>query len=64
MTALVRTAYLDGVGDKDAFQQLLDKVTALLTTEELTRLGVEVAVDQRDVEDVAKDFLTKNALLE
>jgi osmoprotectant transport system substrate-binding protein len=63
MTALVRTAYLDSVGDKDAFQQLLDKVTALLTTEELTRLGVEVAVDQRDIADVAKDFLTQNALL-
>ena len=63
MTALVRNAYLDTVGDKDAFQQLLDKVTALLTTEELTRLGVEVAVDQRDIADVAKDFLTKNALL-
>ena len=64
MTALVRDAYLDTVGDKDAFQQLLDKVTALLTTEELTRLGVEVAVDQRDIADVAKDFLTENALLE
>jgi osmoprotectant transport system substrate-binding protein len=63
MTALVRNAYLDTVGDKDAFQQLLDKVTALLTTEELTRLGVEVAVDQRDIADVAKDFLTENALL-
>ena len=64
MTALVRNAYFDTVGDKDAFQKLLDKVTALLTTEELTRLGVEVAVDQRDIADVAKDFLTKNALLQ
>ena len=63
MTALVRDDYLAKVGDKDAFQKDLDKVTALLTTEELTRLGVEVAVDQKSIEDVAKEFLTQNALL-
>jgi len=63
MTALVRDDYLAKVGDAKAFQALLDKVSALLTTEELTRLGVEVAVNQKSEADVAKAFLTENALL-
>ena len=64
MTALVRDDLLAKVGDKAAFQKLLDDVLATLTTEELTKLGVEVAVDQKDVADVAKAFLTANGLLE
>ena len=64
MTALVRDDLLAKVGDKAAFQKLLDDVLATLTTEELTKMGVEVAVDQKDVADVAKAFLTANGLLE
>src|SRR6478736_2817576 len=60
---VVRDDYLAKLGDKDAFQKSLDKVLALLTTDELTKLGVQVAVDQKSVEDVAKEFLTANALL-
>jgi osmoprotectant transport system substrate-binding protein len=63
MTALVRDDYLAKVGDAKGFQQLLDKVTALLTTKALTDLGVKVAVDQQSEADVAKEFLTQNALL-
>jgi osmoprotectant transport system substrate-binding protein len=63
MTALVRDDYLAKVGDEKAFQALLDKVSALLTTETLTELGVKVAVDQQSEADVAKAFLTENALL-
>ena len=63
MTALVRDDLLAKVPDKAAFQKLLDGVLAKLTTEELTKLGVEVAVDQKDVADVAKAFLTANGLL-
>jgi osmoprotectant transport system substrate-binding protein len=63
MTALVRDDLLAKVGDKAAFQKLLDDVLAKLTTEELTKMGVEVAVDQKDVADVAKAFLTANGLL-
>jgi osmoprotectant transport system substrate-binding protein len=63
MTALVRDDLLEKVGDKAAFQKLLDDVTATLTTEDLTRLGVKVAVDQQDVADVAKAFLTEKGLL-
>jgi osmoprotectant transport system substrate-binding protein len=64
MTALVRDDYLAKVGDAKAFQELLDKVSALLTTEALTNLGVKVAVEQQSEADVAKAFLTENALLE
>ena len=63
MTALVRDDLLAKVDDKAAFQKLLDDVLAKLTTEQLTSLGVEVAVDQKDVSDVAKAFLTENGLL-
>ena len=63
MTALVRDDYLAKVGDAKAFQALLDKVSALLTTEALTELGVKVAVEQQSEADVAKAFLTENALL-
>jgi glycine betaine/choline ABC-type transport system substrate-binding protein len=38
-------------------------VLATLTTEDLTQLGVKVAVDQQDVADVAKAFLTAKGLL-
>jgi osmoprotectant transport system substrate-binding protein len=63
MTALVRDDLLDKVGDKNEFQKRLDGVLATLTTEALTKMGVEVAVDQKDIADVAKAFLTANGLL-
>ncbi len=58
---LVRDDYLAKV-DKSAFAALLDAASAKMTTEELTRLGVEVVVDQKDIEDVAKDWLAKQGL--
>jgi len=36
---------------------ILDPVSAAITTEVLTELGVRVAIDQEDIEDVAADFL-------
>jgi osmoprotectant transport system substrate-binding protein len=63
MTAIVRDDYLAKVGDAKAFQALLDKVSALLTTETLTNLGVKVTADKESEADVAKAFLTENALL-
>ena len=63
MTAIVRDDYLAKVGDAKAFQALLDKVSALLTTQTLTELGVKVVVDKESEADVAKAFLTENALL-
>lgn len=60
---IVRDDYLAKV-DKAAFAALLDAVSAKLTTEELTKLGVEVAVNQRDVADVASEWLKANGLLQ
>ena len=62
MTALVRTDFLDTVGDKVAFQKLLDDVLAKLTTTELLKLGVEIDVNKKDIADVARDFLAANGL--
>ena len=39
------------------FAAILDPVSAAITTEVLTDLGVRVAVDQVDIEDVAAEFL-------
>jgi osmoprotectant transport system substrate-binding protein len=59
---LVRDDYLAKV-DKAAFQAILDAVSAKVTTEALTTMGVAVAVDNKDVGDVAKAFLTEQGLL-
>jgi osmoprotectant transport system substrate-binding protein len=60
---LVRNDYLEKVGDVAAFQALLDAASAKLTTAELTKLGVEVAVNQREVDEVATEWLTAQGLL-
>ena len=59
---IVRDDYLAQV-DADAFRVLLDAASDKMTTEELTRLGVKVAVDQEDVADVAAEWLTEQGLL-
>ena len=56
---LVRDDYLAKVPDAAAFQELLDEASAMLTTEDLTALGVKVAVDQQDIDVVAKDWLDR-----
>ncbi|MFL5778494.1 MAG: glycine betaine ABC transporter substrate-binding protein [Chloroflexota bacterium] len=63
MAAMVRNDLLAKVGDKAAFQKLLDDVTAKLTTEELTKLGVEIDVNHKDAKVVATDFLKAQGLL-
>jgi len=62
IAAMVRNDYLAKVGDKAAFQALLDAVTAKLTTDELTKLGVEIDVNHKDVKDVATQWLKDNGL--
>ena len=61
LAPLVRDDYLAKV-DADAFKALLDAASAKITTEALTTMGVEVAVDQKDVEEVAAAFITANGL--
>ncbi|MEA2608999.1 MAG: osmoprotectant transport system substrate-binding protein [Chloroflexota bacterium] len=59
---IVRDDYLAKV-DKTAFAALLDAASAKMTTDELTKLGVEVAVNQKDVAEVAKTWLTAQGLV-
>jgi osmoprotectant transport system substrate-binding protein len=59
---LVRDDYLAKV-DATAFKALLDAASAKMTTEELTGLNVFIDVDHKDIEDVAKEWLTKQGLL-
>jgi osmoprotectant transport system substrate-binding protein len=59
---IVRDDYLAKV-DAAAFKALLDAASAKVTTEALTTMGVEVAVDQKDVAEVAKAFLEAQGLL-
>jgi osmoprotectant transport system substrate-binding protein len=59
---IVRNDYLAKV-DAAAFQALLDAASEKMTTEELTKLGVQVAVDQKDIADVATEWLTAQGLL-
>lgn len=44
--------------------EILDPVSAEMTTEELLALGVRVGVDQEDVQDVASDFLSEHGIAE
>ena len=61
LAPLVRDDYLAKV-DKTAFQALLDAASAKITTEALTTMGVDVAVNQKDVAEVAKAFLLAQGL--
>ena len=65
MAPIVRDDFLAKLSEADrtAFEKLLNDVSAKLTTEALTQLGVDINVDQKDIEDAAKDFLAANGLL-
>ena len=63
LAPLVRDDYLAKV-DKTAFQALLDAASAKITTEALTTMGVDVAVNQKDVAEVAKAFLQGQGLVQ
>jgi osmoprotectant transport system substrate-binding protein len=59
---IVRDDYLAKV-DAAGFKALLDGASAKVTTEALTTMGVDVAVNNKDVGEVAKAFLTAQGLL-
>jgi osmoprotectant transport system substrate-binding protein len=52
---------LDELGN--GFADVLNAVSAAMTTEDLTSLGVQVAVEQRDVAEVATEWLTDMGLI-
>lgn len=58
---LVRDDYLAKV-DATAFAALLDGISAKVTTQVLTELGVKVAVDQESIEDVARAWLLEQGV--
>jgi osmoprotectant transport system substrate-binding protein len=57
---IVTTEWLESAPDD--FADILNAVSAAMDTETLTSLGVQVAVDQEDVADVAEQWLTDNGL--
>jgi len=59
---IVRDDYLAKV-DKAAFTKLLNDASAKVTTEALTTMGVDVAVNNKDAADVAKAFLKAQGLI-
>jgi len=59
---IVRNDFLAKV-DKAAFSKLLDDVSAKVTTEVLLKLGVDVAVNNKDVKDVAAAWLREQGIL-
>jgi osmoprotectant transport system substrate-binding protein len=62
LAPLIRNDYLAKV-DATAFKALLDAASAKITTEALTTMGVDVAVNQKDVAVVAKAFLIAQGLI-
>lgn len=58
---VVRQEFLDSAPAD--FAEILNAVSAEMTTEELTSLGVKIAVDQEDRADVARQWLENNGLL-
>ncbi len=58
LAPVVRNDFLAQVdGGADAVAAILDPISAAVTTDVLTELGVRVAVDQESIDDVAAEFL-------
>jgi osmoprotectant transport system substrate-binding protein len=58
LVPVIRNDFLELVdGGADTIAAILDPVSAAVTTEVLTELGVRIAVDQEDIADVAAEFL-------
>jgi osmoprotectant transport system substrate-binding protein len=60
---LVRNELLASLDDEETFVALLNDVSSRLTTEELSKLGVEMEIEERDVREVATEWLTQQGLL-
>lgn len=63
LAPVVRNDFLEGIdGGADTLAGILDPISATITTEVLTELGVRVAVDQESIDDVAADYLGSLAM--
>jgi len=56
---LVRNDLLAKV-DKASFEQILNNVSAKMTTDELTKLNAEYTFDKKDIPTIAKEWITAN----
>lgn len=61
VTPVVSTRVLDAQGP--AFQETVDAVSRVLTTEAMQRMNAAVAIDKQDPADVARQYLQANNLL-
>jgi osmoprotectant transport system substrate-binding protein len=61
VTPVVSTRALDAQGP--AFQETVDAVSRVLTTEAMQRMNAAVAIDKQDPADVARQYLEANNLL-
>jgi osmoprotectant transport system substrate-binding protein len=59
---LVRDDYLSKLSDKAGFEKILNDISAAMDTATLTDLNKQIAVDNKDVGDVAKAWLTSKSL--
>ena len=58
LAPVVRNDFLAQVeGGAETIAAILDPISAAITTETLTQLGVRIAVDREDIDDVAAEFL-------
>jgi osmoprotectant transport system substrate-binding protein len=62
LAPIVRNDLIEQVaGGLDTLKDILDPVSATITTEVLTDLGVKVAVEQQEIADVAREYLASIA---
>jgi osmoprotectant transport system substrate-binding protein len=64
LAPLVRNSYLNSVGDKAAFQKILDDVSAKIDTATLADLYKQVSIDKKDLKDVASAWLTAQGIVQ
>lgn len=64
LAPLVRNTYLNSVGDKGAFQTLLDNVSAKIDTPTLADLYKQVTIDKKDAKDVAAAWLKAQGVIQ
>ncbi len=63
LAPLVRNDLLSKVGDQNAFEKILNDVSAKMTTDMLTKLNAQIVFDHQDVAAVAKAWLQQNSLI-
>jgi osmoprotectant transport system substrate-binding protein len=61
---LVRNDLLAKLADKNGFENILNQVSAAMDTATLTDLGKQVAVDNKDIAEVAKAWLQSKSLVQ